>query len=142
MNESPTKSPTILVVDDDPDHVALVASTLRRAGFEVLTAMRAEEALDLAAARPPDAAVLDVMMEHLAQGFDLARALRRTHPSRHLPVLFLSGLDRVYDLESQIGEDWLPGERLLHKPVSTGELLKAVRDLLASRAVPDTQGER
>ncbi len=129
MSDTP-RPHTILVVDDDPDHVALVAGILRRHGYAVLTADRADEALRLATERAPDAAVLDVMMDHLGEGFDLARSLRQQHPGSDLPVVFLTGMDAVFDLRSEIGEDWIPGDRVLTKPVSAGALLGALAELL------------
>ncbi len=122
--------PCILVVDDDPDHTALVASILDRHGYRTLAANRAEEARRLTREHGPEAAVLDVMMGYLTEGFDLARSLRREHPAGSFPILFLTGMDTVFDLSKEIGEDWIPGDSVIHKPVRSGELLQALEQVL------------
>jgi DNA-binding response OmpR family regulator len=53
---------TVLVADDDPDILQLVAFRLERAGYEVITVSDGQQALETARERLPDLAVLDVMM--------------------------------------------------------------------------------
>ena len=58
--ESPP--PRVLVVDDEPQIVRALKVVLREAGFEAVTAETASEALDLAAVRPPEAAIVDLVL--------------------------------------------------------------------------------
>ena len=91
MDEEPM-SATILVADDEPDIVYLVARRLTKSGYRVITATTGEEALQMARSRMPDLALLDVMMPKLT-GIEVSRLLRaapETHPMR--VILMSAGL--------------------------------------------------
>jgi DNA-binding response OmpR family regulator len=90
--------PLILVADDDPDILALVRFRLERDGYEVLSAPDGETALDLALARTPDLAVLDVMMPRL-DGYELTRRLREHGPTTGIPIILLTARVQEPDLE-------------------------------------------
>ena len=75
--------------------------------------------------------ILDVMMEHLSAGFDLANRLRGGVRQRRIPVIFLSSVETVFDVTTQVDESWLPCDTFLRKPVDEHLLLAAVRDVLA-----------
>ena len=70
----------ILLVDDDQDLIEMNKTMLAQRGHTVLVAYSAAEALQLFQANRPDAAVVDVMMENLSAGFDLARHLHAQMP--------------------------------------------------------------
>lgn len=84
-----TPRPLVLVADDDADIVALVRLGLERAGMEVVAAADGRAALRLADERPPDAAVLDVMMPHV-DGLEVTRQLRARAPTASIAILILS----------------------------------------------------
>jgi DNA-binding response OmpR family regulator len=90
--------PLVLVADDDPDILALVRFRLERDGYEVLSAPDGETALDLAMARTPDLAVLDVMMPRL-NGYELTRKLREHGPTTTIPIILLTARVQEPDLE-------------------------------------------
>jgi DNA-binding response OmpR family regulator len=90
--------PLVLVADDDPDILALVRFRLERDGYEVLSAPDGETALDLALARPPDLAVLDVMMPRL-DGYEVTRRLREHGPTTTIPIILLTARVQEPDLE-------------------------------------------
>ena len=90
--------PLVLVADDDPDILALVRFRLERDGYEVLSAPDGEMALDLALARTPDLAVLDVMMPRL-DGYELTRRLREHGPTTGIPIILLTARVQEPDLE-------------------------------------------
>lgn len=90
--------PLVLVADDDPDILALVRFRLERDGYEVLSAPDGEAALDLALARTPDLAVLDVMMPRL-DGYELTRCLREYGPTTSIPIILLTARVQEPDLE-------------------------------------------
>ena len=79
----------MLVADDDPDILALVRFRLERDGYEVLSAPDGEAALDLALARAPDLALLDVMMPRL-DGYEVTRRLREHGPTTAIPIILLT----------------------------------------------------
>jgi DNA-binding response OmpR family regulator len=90
--------PLVLVADDDPDILALVRFRLERDGYEVISAPDGETALDLAMARTPDLAVLDVMMPRL-DGYEVTRRLREHGPTTTIPIILLTARVQEPDLE-------------------------------------------
>jgi DNA-binding response OmpR family regulator len=92
--------PLVLVADDDPDILALVRFRLERDGYEVLSAPDGETALDLALARTPDLALLDVMMPRL-NGLEVTRRLREHGPTTGIPIILLTA--RVQEPDVALG---------------------------------------
>ncbi|SEF17265.1 response regulator transcription factor [Jiangella alba] len=114
----------LVVVDDEPNIVELLAASLRYAGFEVTTARSGRQALDIVLAERPDLVVLDVLMPDL-DGFAVVRQLRSHQVD--VPVLFLTakdaGDDRVMGLT--IGAD-----DYVTKPFSLEEVVARIRAIL------------
>ena len=82
----------VLVVDDTPANVKLLADLLAVKGFAVATAANGEEALAKVAAEAPDIVLLDVMMPGLS-GYDVCRRIRAEPASALLPVVLVTSLD-------------------------------------------------
>ena len=80
--------PRVLVVDDEPQIVRALKVVLREAGFQALAAETASEALDIAAVRPPQAAIIDLVLPDL-DGVELTRRLREWSD---MPILVLSAI--------------------------------------------------
>lgn len=122
----------ILVVDDEPEAVELIAFNLRQAGFSVTSAADGAEALQKARAQLPDLIVLDVMLPEM-DGFEVCKLLRRESATGRIPIVMLTAkaaeVDRVLGLE-------LGADDYVVKPFSPRELLLRVRKLLA-RAQPE-----
>ena len=78
----------ILVCDDEPQILRALRVVLRDVGFEVVTAASAEEALDAAAVRPPDAAIIDLVLPD-RDGVEVTRSLREWS---EMPILVLSAV--------------------------------------------------
>ena len=116
--------PTVLVVDDEPELLSLLAEYLSRFGFAVQTAAGAAAARKSAAECPPQVAILDVNMPG-ENGLSLARWLRDAHPSMAIVMLTTSNeaIDRIVGLE--LGADDYVG-----KPFELRELLARVRAVL------------
>lgn len=117
---------TVLIADDDPDVVALVARRLSRAGYKVITARDGEEALRMAQEHLPDLAVLDVMMPKLT-GLDVTRRLREEPATRHILVMLISAGFENNDI-------WgLPpgADDYVQKPFGPQELPNRVQAVLA-----------
>jgi CheY-like chemotaxis protein/signal transduction histidine kinase len=126
---APGESP-LLLVDDEPGIRSLVARALERAGFAVVQAASAQEALEAWQSRqaPPRLLVTDLTLPGMP-GNELAARLRLRWPE--MPVLFISG----YTGDARLAADAAGGRmdertRFLHKPFTTGQLLEEVRRLL------------
>jgi two-component system OmpR family response regulator len=114
----------VLVVDDEPNIVDVIAMALRHHRFEVETAATGRDALDLTRRRPAHVMVLDVMLPDMG-GFDVAQRLASEHAG--VPILFLSArdstADRVHGLTTG-GDDYVT------KPFSLEELIARVHNLV------------
>ncbi len=114
----------LLVVDDEPNILELLATSLRFAGFEVHTATNGTQAVALSAGLDPDLIVLDVMMPGL-DGFEVVRRIRAD--GQLAPVLFLTARDAV---EDRIAGLTLGADDYVTKPFSLGELVARIRAVL------------
>jgi two-component system KDP operon response regulator KdpE len=119
----------VLVVDDEPQILRALETTLRGAGYEVDTAETAETALARAAAKPPDAVVLDLVLPDLS-GVEVARELRVW---TNVPIVVLSAVgeerDKVEALDAG-ADDYVT------KPFGIDELLARLRAALRRAAGP------
>jgi two-component system, OmpR family, response regulator len=133
MRDAPAQSEArLLVVDDEPTILELLAGTLRFAGFDVLTAVSGAEALRAAAAAKPDLILLDVMMPD-CDGFDVIRRIRAGGP--RVPVIFLTARDSVHERVTGLT---LGGDDYVTKPFSLDEVLARIRAVLRrSRGEPE-----
>jgi CheY-like chemotaxis protein len=123
------KLPTVLVADDDAVFVTSVVSILC-SRYEVRTATNGSEALASVEEDPPDLVILDVMMDHMSEGFDVARSLRLSDETSLIPIIILTGVDRVYNLRMEVDESWVPADHYMEKPVAPDELLEIVGGLI------------
>ncbi|MGB8022279.1 MAG: response regulator transcription factor [Candidatus Nanopelagicales bacterium] len=114
----------LLIVDDEPNILELLAASLRFAGFEVHTAANGTQALRQVAELQPDLVVLDVMMPGL-DGFEVVRRMRQD--GLRSPVLFLTARDAV---EDRIAGLTLGADDYVTKPFSLGEVLARIRAIL------------
>lgn len=121
----PAKGPRVLVVDDDPDIAGLLASWLAALG-DVYTATTSAQALALAAVVPFHLAVIDIILPRM-DGFRLAAALRQQFGLADLPVVFITGSDRVDIL---VRADEFGGATVMYKPIRQEALEQAVAGLL------------
>jgi len=124
---------SILVVDDDPGVLDVVAFTLRREGFDVDEQTDGAAGLEAARAQSYDIVILDVMLPGVS-GTDVCRALRA---ESDVPILMLTArdaeIDRVLGLE-------LGADDYVTKPFSTAELLSRVRAILRRRELDRANG--
>ncbi len=118
--------PLVLVADDDPDILSLVAFRLERSGYEVVVARDGEQAVAAALERTPDIALLDVMMPKL-DGYEATHRLRGNDATRHMPVILLTA--RVQDADIARGLE-AGADDYVKKPFSTQELRDRVQAAL------------
>jgi two-component system response regulator RegX3 len=116
-------TPRLLVVDDEDAILEFVSFNLRKEGYDVTTARNGDEALALAAARPFDLVILDIMLPGV-DGFEVCRRLRARGA---VPVLFLSARDT--ELDKVVGLE-IGGDDYLAKPFGIRELQARVKALL------------
>jgi two-component system phosphate regulon response regulator PhoB len=119
----------VLVVEDEPAILELIAVNLEQAGFHVLRAADAESALRLIGEALPDLMLIDWMLPGLS-GIELVRRLRREERTRALPLILLTArgaeVDKVLGLEAG-ADDYVT------KPFSPRELVARIRAVLRRR---------
>ena len=117
----------VLVVDDEPQILRALRVVLRDAGFEAVPASTAQEALDLAALHPPDAAIVDLLLPD-GDGIEVTRALREWTKA---PIIVLSAVgeedQKVRALEAG-ADDYVT------KPFSPRELVARLRAVMRRAA--------
>ncbi|MDR0366228.1 MAG: response regulator transcription factor [Bifidobacteriaceae bacterium] len=114
----------LLVVDDEPNLRDLLTTTLKFAGFEVLTASTGGEAVAMAIEHRPDLIVLDVMLPDM-DGFAVTKRLREG--GEHIPVVFLTARDQVAD---KVRGLTVGGDDYVTKPFSLEEVVARIRTVL------------
>jgi CheY-like chemotaxis protein len=118
----------ILIVDDEAHILHVVSLKLRNAGYEVITAVDGEEALDLCMIERPDLVITDYQMP-LVSGLELCRSLRANPATREIPAILLTA--REFDIEpEEIREARISA--VMAKPFAPREVLAKVRELLAA----------
>ena len=123
----------ILVVDDAPLNVKLLADLLRVKGFAVTSAASGQEALDRIATERPDLVLLDVMMPEMS-GYEVCSRIRANADTARLPVVMVTSLDAVTERVKGIEAG---ADDFLSKPVNQPELLARVRSLLRIKELDD-----
>jgi len=125
----PTLPARLLVVDDDPRSLKLLAGFLEAEGYEVRTAPDGKTGLELAAALPPHVVLLDVMMPELT-GYEVCKRLKSEPRTRLCQVMLVTALDSTPD---QVRGLDTGADDYAVKPVRREEFLAKVRALLRAR---------
>ena len=124
--------PTILLVDDDTLLLEALRAVLEQ-HYNVRTATGGEEAVAAVAESPPDLIILDVMMSYLSEGYDLAATFRKGERTAHIPIMILTGVDRMFESRSRLEQSWVEVEAFLTKPPDFAILHDTIESLLAAK---------
>ena len=122
--------PHVLVVDDEPQFLRALATSLRGAGYEIETATTADEALTKAGLRTPEAVILDLILTDRS-GTEVTRALRQW---TDVPIVIVSAVDEE---DEKIAALDAGADDYVTKPFAIGELLARLRAVMR-RAGPVT----
>jgi len=119
----------ILIVDDTPANLKLLAGILKTEGYQVRPAADGELAIRSAQADPPDLILLDIRMPDM-DGYEVCRRLKSSAETQDIPVLFISGLGEPMDKVKAFA---LGGVDYILKPFENNEILARVRTHLSIR---------
>ncbi len=126
----------ILIIDDDQDIVEAMKVVLESKNYEVTLAKSGEEGLREVRQSKPDLIILDVMMESMDKGFEVARNLKNDQSHKDIPILMLTAIKEKTGLgfEKEAGDpDWLPVDGYCEKPLKADELISKVEALLRKK---------
>ena len=116
----------LLIVEDDPDILKLLDTTLKFSGYRVITARNGTEGLEAIKRERPAIVIADIMMPKL-DGFGLVHRVRINPETRDIPVVFITATyvapeDREFALN-------IGATRFIQKPVDLDELLATIKEL-------------
>lgn len=129
--EQPQRVPRIMVVDDDPDTISILARHLQREGFVAIEAVSGAECLRIVREHPVDIILLDLMMPEM-DGFAVCRALKENPDAAEIPVIMITARD---DLDARAEGMRLGVSDFLAKPVFRRQLANRIRaqlDMIAA----------
>lgn len=122
---------SILIVDDTPDNLRFLSTTLTKEGYEVLTAINGSVALIGARAALPDLVLLDVKMPGI-DGYEVCQKLKADAETQDIPIIFLSVLDEALD---KVKAFTVGAVDYITKPFQVEEVLARVKNQLALRSL-------
>jgi CheY-like chemotaxis protein len=123
------KTGYLLVVDDIPNILELVETTLKfKGGYRVVSARNGEEALEIIQRERPELIITDILMPKM-DGFSLVHQLRLDPETRKIPVIFLSAT--YIAPEDKNFAVLIGATRFLEKPIDIDLLIRTIRELLA-----------
>ncbi len=124
-----SRSPRVLIADDNAQGVELLEAYLSGQDYETRTAADGDETLKQVRDWRPDLILLDIMMPKLS-GFEVCKRLRKDPELRGTAVLMITALDQPSDIERAVDAGT---DDFVTKPINKSELLLRVRSLLKSR---------
>jgi two-component system alkaline phosphatase synthesis response regulator PhoP len=116
----------ILVVDDEIYIVHILDFSLGMEGYEVITALDGEQALEKLRTEKPDLIVLDIMMPKL-DGYEVCKSVKANPETAHIPVILLSAKGR--NVDQKMGFD-VGADDYITKPFSPRKLVERINQLL------------
>lgn len=130
----------LLIVEDVPDILRLLEETLKFKGYNAVTAMNGQEALEHVRRERPALVITDIMMPKL-DGFGLVHRLRIDPETRDIPVIFLTAT--YVALEDKAFALNIGATRFIEKPVNFEKFLETIDELLTqgAPAAPATMSE-
>ncbi|RJQ46707.1 MAG: response regulator [Gaiellales bacterium] len=134
MNQQHTGSHSILIVDDDQNHVTLMGRRLEAAGYDILVAVDGLDGLNQAIHRRPDLIITDVLLPKMS-GFQLVEQIKVNPETGTIPVIMMSAVyvtdeDMMRGVELGAESYMAKADLAMRKPMQAEALLEAVSGLL------------
>ena len=130
--------PRILIADDNPANLDILSTRLAAHGYEIITAMDGEAALESVREHHPDLILLDVMMPK-RDGLEVCRILRSDTALPFIPIILVTAKGDTRDIVAGLESG---GDEYLTKPVDHAALMARVNSILRIKALHDTVQEQ
>ena len=121
-NLHPTIQAPVLIVDDNPNNLKVLAQQIKGAGWKVAIAKNGRTAIDLAQQNPPTLILLDVIMPEL-DGFETCKQLKSLPETKDIPVIFMTALN---DTNNKVKGLSIGGVDYITKPFQVEEVLARI----------------
>ncbi len=118
----------ILIVDDEPSVVMAIQFLMKQQGYNVITAERGEDALDLIYRYKPDLVLLDIMLPGI-QGYEVCEIIRLNPDYEEVKIVFLTAKGQETEIAKGLA---LGADAYITKPYSNVKLVTKVKELLES----------
>ena len=116
----------ILIVDDDPLNIKLLAAKLPDEKYKTIEACNGAEAIEKALKESPDLILLDIMMPEM-DGYEVTKRLKDNPATREIPIILITALDNRDDKVKGLEAG---AEEFLNKPINTTELLARIQSMV------------
>ncbi|MBN1164056.1 MAG: response regulator [Candidatus Krumholzibacteriota bacterium] len=120
------KKGKVLVVDDEVNITQILEFSIGAEGYEVVTALNGEDAIEKARREQPDLIILDVMMPKI-DGYEACRILKANPLTKNIPVVLLTAKGR--DIDKRLGYE-VGATDYIVKPFSPNKLVDRIHQLL------------
>lgn len=127
-------TPTVLIVDDNPNNLKIIALILRSFNYKIVIATNGEQAIEMVEKTLPDIILLDVMMPKI-DGFETCKIIKSKDEYKDIPIIFITALN---DTESLVKGFKAGGVDYITKPFNKDELISRVKTHLDLKYTRDS----
>lgn len=118
---------TILVVDDEPDILKIIAFKLEVAGFKVIKAKDGEKALSYIKKRRPNLILLDLLLPGI-DGYEVFKIIKKDNRLKNIPIILIPATENIKSVNEKLKSFCI--DSLLLKPFEFDDLLKEVNKFI------------
>ena len=123
------ETPSILIVEDDRDFVDALTAVLSNQSYAIEIAHTREKAMEKVAEKKPNLILLDIMLDHVDDGFTICRELKADPDYWDIPIIAMSAISRDAGIDPGIGDHFKVND-FMAKPVKARELMEKIEQYI------------
>jgi len=131
--DSTTRTPVVLVVDDNPKNVQIIALILKELNYKIIIAINGKNAIEMVNKKRPDLVLMDVMMQGM-DGFEASKIIKSAPENENVPVIFLTALSEKTNIVKGFEAG---GVDYITKPFNKEELISRIKTHLELKYTRD-----
>ncbi len=132
-SDSQNITPTVLIVDDNPNNIKIIALILRSLGYNLVVATNGQQAIEMVDRTKPDIILLDIMMPEM-DGYEACKIIKTKPECENVPVIFITALN---ESENLVKAFEVGGVDYITKPFNKDELISRVKTHLELKLTRD-----